>query len=102
MLLKKTLLLKNKLKEKIDDSIELIKKELIEELSKSFKEEIQKVQKENEELKKKIDQSQKISQVCSQDISTLAAAINELYKVYELLLIRQFENLKDDKDDIYH
>ena len=43
-----------------------------------------------------------MQQVCSQDISTLASAINELYKVYELLLFKHFENLKDDKDDIYH
>ena len=102
MLLKKTLLLKNKFKNKIDISIVNFKEEIIENIKQELNSEIKEVKKENESLKKQIDKLQKMQQVCSQDISTLASAINELYKVYELLLFKHFENLKDDKDDIYH
>ena len=102
MLLKKTLLLKNKFENKVNISIEKFKKEIIENIKLELSDEIKEVKKENESLKKQIDKLQKMQQVCSQDISTLASAINELYKVYELLLFKHFENLKDDKDDIYH
>jgi len=102
MLLKKTLLLKNKFENKINISIDNFKKEITENIKQELSSEIKEVKKENESLKKQIDKLQKMQQVCSQDISTLASAINELYKVYELLLFKHFENLKDDKDDIYH
>ena len=112
MLLKKTLLLKNKFENKINTSIDSLKKEIAESIKqdvyseiKELKEEINSLKslhQENNILKEKIEKTHKIQQVCSQDISTLASAINELYKVYEMLLVKHFEDLKEDKDDIYH
>lgn len=102
MLLKKTLLLKNKFNNKINTTINDFKKDVIESIKKDAYVEIEKLKEENNNLKEKIDKLNKIQQVCSQDISTLAAAINELYKVYEMLLLKHFEDLKDDKKDIYH
>ena len=112
MLLKKTLLLKNNFENKINTFISDFKKEITESIKKDVYSEIEKLkeennnlknlQKENDVLRAKIDKTYKIQQVCSQDISTLAAAINELYKVYEMLLVKHFEDLKEDKDDIYH
>ena len=112
MLLKKTLLLKNNFENKVNVFIENFKKEITEHIRSDLYEEInelkaecnnlKKLKEENDDLKSQIDKAQKLQQICSQDISTLAAAINELYKVYEMLLIKHFESLKEDKDDIYH
>ena len=112
MLLKKTLLLRNNLKNKISASIEKFKNEIIDSVKKDLYADIEEIkkeknnlksfQKENSVLREKIDKACKVQQVCSQDISTLASAINELYKVYEMLLVKHFEDLKEDKDDIYH
>ena len=112
MLLKKTLLLKNNFENKVNFFIENLKKEITESVRSDLYNEIEELKaecnnlkslkQENDNLKIQIDKSQKLQKICSQDISTLASAINELYKVYEMLLIKHFENLKEDKDDIYH
>ena len=112
MLLKKTLLLKNNFENKVNVFIENLKKEITENVRSDLYNEIEnlksecndlkKLKEENSDLKNQLDKAQKLQQICSQDISTLAAAINELYKVYEMLLIKHFEDLKEDKDDIYH
>ena len=98
MLLKKTLLLKDKIKLSYDNVIDQIKSDVMSQVNNDLK----KVLDENKKLKKQIKDCENKYQLVSQDVVTLASAINEVYKCYEVLLYKYFENLKDDKDDIYH
>lgn len=98
MLLKKTLLLKDKIKLSYDNVIDQIKTDVMAQVNDDLK----KVLDENKKLKKQIKDCENKYQLVSQDVITLASAINEIYKGYEVLLYKYFESLKDDKDDIYH